>query len=121
MSVCCHTHRVIPAKAGIPVAGAVMGKSFAVYILASRKYGALYIGVTGDLVTRTHIHREDILDGHSKRYHTHNLVYFEGFGDPSLAIQREKQFKKWRREWKIELIERGNPEWLDLYPELLGR
>ncbi len=97
-----------------------MGKIYAVYILASRKYGALYVGMTGDLITRTHIHREDVMDGHSKRYHIHNLVHFEFFGDPTRAIEREKQIKKWRRDWKIELIERDNPDWRDLYPELTG-
>ena len=91
---------------------------FFVYILASRKYGALYVGVTGDLIGRTYIHREDILRGHTSKYHIHTLVYFEQHDDPMEAITREKQIKKWRREWKIRLIEEGNAGWEDLYPEI---
>lgn len=97
-----------------------MGKHYFVYILASRKYGALYIGVTGNLVSRAYLHREGLADGHSRRYHIRKLVYFEIFLEPGLAIQREKQLKKWRRAWKIELIETTNPEWRDLYPEIAG-
>jgi putative endonuclease len=95
-----------------------MNKQFWVYLLASRKYGALYVGVTSDLVGRTYIHREDLLPGHSSRYRIHRLVYFEEHGTAESAIIREKRIKKWRREWKIELIEKANPEWLDLYPSL---
>jgi putative endonuclease len=91
-----------------------------VYILASRKYGALYVGVTSDLIARTYIHREDLLAGQSSRYHIHNLVYFEQHEDIDAAITREKRIKKWRRQWKIELIEQANPEWHDLYSDLLG-
>ena len=89
-----------------------------VYILASRKYGAIYVSVTGDLVARIYIHREDILSGFSSKYHTHNLVYFEQHEDPTEAITREKRIKKWRREWKIRLIEESNPGWADLYPAI---
>ena len=96
-----------------------LGRYF-VYILASRKYGALYIGVTNDLIARTYIHREDILPGQSSRYHIHNLVYFEQHDDIDAAITREKRLKKWRRQWKIDLIEQTNPDWHDLYPDLLG-
>ena len=96
-----------------------LGRYF-VYILASRKYGALYIGVTNDLIARTYIHREDILPGQSSRYHIHNLVYFEQHDDIDAAITREKRLKKWRRQWKIDLIEQINPDWHDLYPDLLG-
>lgn len=91
---------------------------FFVYILASRKYGSLYTGVTGDLIGRTYVHREDLLQGFTSRYHIHRLVYFEQHDDPYFAITREKQIKKWRRSWKIELIEKNNPEWRDLYGEL---
>jgi putative endonuclease len=97
-----------------------MEKQFFFYLLASRKYGALYVGVTSDLIARTYIHREDILKGHSSRYHIHNLVFFEEHGSAESAIVREKQIKKWRRAWKIELIEKGNPDWVDLYPGLIG-
>ena len=97
-----------------------MNKRFFVYLLASRKYGALYIGVTSDLIGRIYLHREDVLPGQTSRYHIHNLVYFEEHGSAESAINREKQLKKWRRLWKLELIEKDNPEWLDLYPGLLG-
>ena len=97
-----------------------MNKQFFVYLLASRKYGALYIGVTSDLIGRIYLHREDVLPGQTSRYHIHNLVYFEEHGSAESAINREKQLKKWRRLWKLELIEKDNPEWLDLYPGLLG-
>ena len=95
-----------------------MGKTYFVYLLASRKYGALYIGVTNDLIGRVYTHREDLLRGQTSRYHIHNLVWFEVFEDIEEAILREKRMKKWRRDWKIELIETSNPEWLDLYPEV---
>ncbi len=95
-------------------------KAYCVYIVASRKYGALYIGVTSDLAGRVYIHREELLPGQTSRYHIHNLVYFEVFDDPQNAILREKRLKKWRREWKIELIEKTNPEWVDLYPSIAG-
>jgi len=93
---------------------------YAVYILASRKYGALYIGVTGDLLGRTITHREEWLKGFTSRYRIHNLVYAEFHITPSSAIQREKQLKKWRRAWKIELIEEFNPDWRDLFDEIVG-
>ena len=93
---------------------------YAVYILASRKYGALYIGVTGDLLGRTITHREEWLTGFTSQYHIHNLVYAEFHITPSSAILREKQLKKWRRAWKIELIEEFNPDWRDLFDEIVG-
>ena len=93
---------------------------YAVYILASRKYGALYIGVTGDLLGRVITHREELIPGFTSRYHIHNLVYAEFHPEPGAAIWREKQLKKWRRAWKIELIEKGNPTWRDLFDEIVG-
>jgi putative endonuclease len=93
---------------------------YVVYILASRKYGALYIGVTGNLLGRVVTHREEWLEGFTARYHIHDLVYFEQFDSPSEAILREKQLKKWRREWKIELIETSNPDWNDLFDQIVG-
>jgi putative endonuclease len=119
-------HGVIPAQAGTSVTlwqiglGLLMstGGRYFVYILASRKYGALYVGVTGDLIARVYVHREDILAGQSSKYHIHNLVYLEQHDDPIEAITREKRIKKWRREWKIRLIEEANPGWEDLYPEI---
>ncbi|WIY52950.1 GIY-YIG nuclease family protein [Devosia sp. YIM 151766] len=97
-----------------------MGPQYFVYILASRKYGALYIGVTSDLAGRVYIHREELVPGHTSRYHIHHLVYFEIFEDAENAILREKRLKKWRRAWKIALIETANPRWVDLYPTIAG-
>ena len=91
---------------------------FYVYILASRKQGTLYLGVTKDLVRRTYQHREKLLPGFSSRYDIRRLVWFEVYDDPTNAIEREKKIKKWRRAWKIELIEKENPDWTDLYPEI---
>ena len=92
-------------------------KIYSVYILASGFYGTLYIGVTGNLVNRTMEHREGAYKGFSKTYGIHRLVWYEEFGDVHLAIQREKTLKKWRRDWKINLIERTNRHWEDLYPQ----
>ena len=91
-----------------------MDRQFFVYILASRKHGTLYIGITNDLVRRVHEHKLKAVRGFSARYGVDKLVYFETFDDPESAITREKQLKKWHREWKIRLIERDNPEWVDL-------
>jgi putative endonuclease len=92
---------------------------FYVYLLASRKQGTLYLGVTKDLVHRTHQHREKLLPGFSSRYDIRRLVWFETYDDPVTAIEREKEIKKWRRAWKIGLIEKDNPDWRDLYPEIV--
>ncbi|HBK90789.1 MAG TPA: GIY-YIG nuclease [Parvularcula sp.] len=88
---------------------------FYVYILASRKNGTIYIGVTNDLRRRTHEHREGIGASFTKKYDVTKLVYFEAFDRISVAIDREKELKKWRRAWKIALIERDNADWKDLY------
>jgi len=87
----------------------------AVYILASGERGTLYIGVTGWLKHRIWEHREGIVEGFSKKHGLHSLVWFEHFADFPSAIAREKQIKKWDRAWKIELIEKANPEWSDLW------
>jgi putative endonuclease len=92
-------------------------RTCAVYIMASKPYGTLYIGVTGDIISRGRQHRDGEVAGFSKRYGVHRLVWFEYFGDVHLAIQREKSLKKWRRDWKINLIEQLNPHWEDLYPQ----
>ena len=84
------------------------------YILASRRYGTLYIGVTSDLVRRLWQHRTRSAPGFSSRYAVHGLVHFELFADMARAITREKQLKNWHREWKINLINTENPEWQDL-------
>jgi putative endonuclease len=93
---------------------------FWVYILASRPYGALYVGVTNDLGRRVHQHRIGTGSEHADRYRIWRLVYAESYRDVREAIVREKQLKKWRRQWKIDLIERANPSWEDLYPVLNG-
>ncbi len=91
---------------------------FYVYLLASRKQGTLYLGVTRDLIRRTYQHKEKLLEGFTSRYDIRRLVWFEAYDDPTNAIEREKEIKKWRRDWKIALIEKDNPEWKDLYPEI---
>lgn len=90
-----------------------------VYILASKRNGTLYIGVTSDLIKRAWEHKNDLVDGFTKEYGVHQLVYFEMLDDMESAIQREKQLKKWNRDWKIDLIEKDNPEWADLYESLI--
>jgi putative endonuclease len=97
-----------------------MSKPGSVYILASRRNGTLYIGVTSDLVKRVHQHGKGQVAGFSSKYGVHRLVYYEVHDRIGDAIRREKAMKKWRRQWKIELIEVNNPEWDDLYPALTG-
>jgi len=94
-------------------------KSYYVYILASGRNGTLYIGVTNDLIKRVYEHRNDLVEGFTKGHQVHRLVYYEQTNDIRSAITREKQMKKWKRRWKIELIEENNPEWKDLYDELI--
>jgi putative endonuclease len=93
---------------------------YAVYLLASKPYGTLYIGVTSNLVGRTTQHREGHFKGFTKKYGIHRLVWYEEFGDVQDAIQREKTMKHWSRQWKINLIERDNPQWADLYPNFFA-
>ena len=95
-------------------------KQPAVYILASERNGTLYVGVTSDLVGRTWQHREHVVDGFTKKYQVTMLVWFEMHGDTQSAIQREKQIKAWKREWKIRLIEESNPYWNDLWTQIPG-
>ena len=90
-----------------------------VYILASKKNGTLYIGVTSNLVKRIYEHKNELAEGFTKKYSVHKLVYFEITESVESAIAREKQLKKWNRAWKIRLIEKTNPEWRDLYMELI--
>ena len=97
-----------------------MIKQPCVYILASRINGTLYIGVTGNLTGRINVHKQDLLDGFTKRYGVHRLVYYEIHETFDDAFLRETQLKKWRRLWKIRLIEQMNPQWDDLFDELWG-
>ena len=92
-----------------------MARTYHVYILASARNGTLYIGVTGDLAARTWQHRNGDLAGFTKKYNVTRLVHVEEFADVNEAIAREKALKKWRRAWKLELIERDNPQWRDLF------
>jgi putative endonuclease len=89
--------------------------AYYVYILASRKHGTLYLGVTSDIVRRVYEHRTKATSGFTKRYGVDKLVWFEIHEDAISAITREKELKKWRRDWKIRLIEEQNPAWDDLY------
>ena len=88
------------------------------YILASKKRGTLYIGVTNDLKKRVFEHKEGLVDGFTEKYNVTQLVFYESCDSIKSAITREKQMKKWYRKWKIELIEQMNPEWRDLYKEI---
>jgi putative endonuclease len=91
-----------------------------VYILASRRNGTLYIGVSNDVMRRTWEHKNDLAASFTKKYGVHVLVYYELYNDIEVAIAREKRFKKWNRAWKIRLIEKDNSGWNDLYEKLLG-
>ena len=95
-------------------------KQACVYLLASRRNGTLYVGVTSNLVQRVWQHREGLAEGFTKRYGVKQLVWFELHDDMASAIRREKALKEWRRAWKIELIEKTNPGWRDLYEEIVG-
>ncbi|MFO1186999.1 MAG: GIY-YIG nuclease family protein [Alphaproteobacteria bacterium] len=95
-----------------------MTGSFFVYILASAKHGTLYVGMTNDLMRRAFEHREGLIAGFTKTYGVKRLVYYEECAGAPAAYARERRIKKYKREWKINLIERLNPEWIDLYPGL---
>jgi putative endonuclease len=92
---------------------------FYVYLLASRRHGTLYLGITNDLIRRVYEHKSRNIPGFTARHEIDRLVWFEVYNDPNGAITREKKLKKWRRDWKIRLIEEHNPDWRDLYPALL--
>ncbi|MFQ6309343.1 GIY-YIG nuclease family protein [Lysobacter capsici] len=110
---------VIPAKAGIQ-SEADVSKSPAVYILASARHGTLYIGVTSDLIQRVWQHREHLAKGFTERYEVDRLVWHEMHETMESAILREKRLKKWNREWKIRLIEETNPQWRDLWLDIVA-
>ncbi|MFA5119409.1 MAG: GIY-YIG nuclease family protein [Candidatus Omnitrophota bacterium] len=90
-----------------------------IYILAHKKNGVLYVGVSNDLIRRVYEHKNDFVEGFTKKYKVHRLVYYESVNDIISATTREKMLKKWNRQWKVELIEKANPEWNDLYDELV--
>jgi putative endonuclease len=88
-------------------------------MLASKRNGILYTGITSDLIKRVWEHKDKTVDGFTKKYNVDKLVYFEQYQDPENAIRREKRIKEYPRKWKINLIEKGNPHWKDLYKELV--
>ena len=92
--------------------------AYFVYILASDRNGTLYLGVTNDLIRRIYEHKNKVARGFTSRYGVDRLVWFEVYDDPENAIGREKEIKKWRRAWKLRLIEQSNPQWLDLYEQI---
>ncbi|MCP4269637.1 MAG: GIY-YIG nuclease family protein [Candidatus Brocadiaceae bacterium] len=94
-------------------------KQYYVYILASKRNGTLYVGVTNDLIRRVYEHKNNLVEGFTKKYNVHRLVHFESTSDVKAAIHREKCIKKWKRSWKIKLIETHNPGWRDLYYEII--
>ena len=97
-----------------------MSNQYCIYILTNKMDGTLYIGSTNDLMKRVKEHKDKIVKGFTAKYNTDMLVYYEDGGDMYTARTREKQMKAWKREWKIKLIEKMNPEWKDLYCEMLG-
>ena len=94
--------------------------AYYVYILASARNGTLYVGVTNDLIRRAYEHRNNLVKVFTAKYRVHSLVYYEVHDDIAAAIAREKRLKRWRRAWKIELIERQNESWQDLWPTIAG-
>ena len=91
-----------------------MDKQYFVYLLASKPYGTLYTGITSNLIQRVYQHKEGLVGGFTKKYDVHRLVFYEVHSDVNEAILREKRIKKWNRQWKINLIEQHNPQWLNL-------
>ena len=96
-----------------------MNRQPTVYILASKRNGTLYIGVTSDLIKRIWEHKKNIVEGFTKRYNVHRLVWYEMHESMESAITKEKRLKNWKRKWKLELIESNNPNWIDLYDEIV--
>jgi putative endonuclease len=106
---------LVPA---IPLRQVLSMAEYYVYFLASRPGGAIYIGVTNDLIRRVYEHRTGAVKGHTSRYKIHRLIYFESYGDVRDALQREKNIKHWPRVWKTRLILEKNPDWHDLFEEI---
>ena len=96
-----------------------MTKRYFVYLLSNKKNGTLYIGITNDLVRRVYEHKSKHVEGFSKKYNLSRLVWFDETSDVNAAIEKEKQMKKWKRAWKVGLIEEANPSWRDLYFDLV--
>ena len=98
----------------------IMEKLSYVYCLASKQKGTLYIGVTSDLIKRVYEHKNKLVDGFTKKYNVSQLVYYEEYSNIMDSIEREKQLKSWKRQWKLKLIEEFNPNWKDLYQDIAG-
>ena len=94
-------------------------KRYFVYMLSSKPNGTLYVGITNDIIKRVWEHKNKFVEGFTKKYNINTLVYFEEHDDPASAILREKRLKSWKRNWKIKLIEETNPEWRDLYNQII--
>jgi putative endonuclease len=94
-------------------------EQYYVYILASKRNGTLYIGVTNNLAKRVYEHKSNLVEGFTQKYKVHNLVYYEVYRNIQDAILREKRMKKWKRQWKVELIEKDNPQWDDLFERIM--
>jgi len=114
-----HFLLVIPAQAGIQERRIITINQPTVYILASGKNGTIYIGVTSDLVKRVWQHKNCLIEGFTKRYKVHCLVWYELHENMNSAIEREKRLKEWKRAWKLRLIEDFNPDWQDLYETIV--
>jgi putative endonuclease len=97
-----------------------MEKDYYVYILASKRNGTLYIGITSDLIKRVWEHKNKVVEGFTQKYNVDKLVYYEQYQDAENAIRREKRLKKYSRKWKLDLIEKFNPNWKDLYDDISG-
>jgi putative endonuclease len=97
-----------------------MEKEYYIYILANNRNGTLYIGVTSDLIKRVWEHKNKVVEGFTQKYHVNKLVYYEQYREAENAIRREKRLKKYNRKWKVELIEKINPNWKDLYDDITG-
>ena len=91
-----------------------MPKDYYIYILANKRNGTLYVGVTNNLERRMSEHQQNLVEGFTKKYHVHHLIYYETTNNINAALQREKQLKKWNRNWKLELIEKSNPVWQEM-------
>jgi putative endonuclease len=109
---------IFPLRSQIWLVGKIMKKNYYVYILASRKSGTLYTGISRNLKKRVFEHKNNLFKGFTEKYKVKKLVYFETHNRIDIAILREKRIKKWNRSWKIELIESMNPDWKDLYYEI---
>jgi putative endonuclease len=97
-----------------------MEKDYYVYILASKRNGTLYIGITSDLIKRAWEHKNKVVEGFTQKYNVDKLVYYEQYKDAENAIRRGKRLKKYNRKWKLDLIEKFNPNWKDLYDDISG-